>query len=291
MRTLLTLCLLSCLAAALHSGCVPKKKYVALLAARDSLQLAHSLKAQQLAETLDARDSLQQLKERLADALLETTQARDRLQASYDELSATNLDQAERFGKALELKTAELKHQEALLAEREARLSLLEARIAAQQKQQNRLLETLRKALDGYQASQLSLELKDGQVYLSLSDKLLFGSGSAELGQEGKAALKQVAEVLRADTSLHIRVEGHTDTDPIRTSCLADNWDLSVVRATAVVRLLSTGYAIDPRRLTAAGKGAHQPIAPNESRAQKALNRRTELIIAPQLAGLYELLK
>jgi chemotaxis protein MotB len=149
----------------------------------------------------------------------------------------------------------------------------------------------LRNALLGFNSDELSVEIKNGKVYVSMSDKLLFKSGSSAVEAKGKEALKVLAGVLEKNADIDILVEGHTDNVPIKTSIYKDNWDLSVARATSIVRILTGDYKIAPTRLTASGKGEFFPKASNETAEGRAMNRRTEIILSPKLEEIMQLLK
>jgi chemotaxis protein MotB len=125
-------------------------------------------------------------------------------------------------------------------------------------------------------------------VYVAISDKLLFKSGSAKVDEKGKEALGVLAKVLEKNPDLDIVVEGHTDSIPIKTERFADNWDLSVIRATSVVRILCTDFGIPPRQITPSGRGEYFPKAQNDTPENRALNRRTEIIIAPKLGEIFK---
>ena len=172
------------------------------------------------------------------------------------------------------------------LDEREQRVTELEAMVQAKEAQMAQLRQNLNSALLSFSAADLTITEKNGKLYLSLSQNLLFKTGSDKIDFRGQNALKQVADALNANPDIDILVEGHTDTDG--TPSL--NWDLSARRATAVVKLLSD-FGVMPSRMTAAGRGMYMPVAPNDSAANKALNRRTEIILSPKLDQLYELLK
>jgi chemotaxis protein MotB len=148
------------------------------------------------------------------------------------------------------------------------------------------LRTNLNQALLGFTAADMSISEKDGKLYVSLSQNLLFKTGSDQIDFRGKNALKQVAEALNANPDIDIMVEGHTDSD----GAPAANWDLSVRRATAVVKILSD-FGVSPARMTAAGRGLYAPVAPNDSAANKALNRRTDIILSPKLDQLYQMIK
>jgi chemotaxis protein MotB len=166
----------------------------------------------------------------------------------------------------------------------------MKAIISRQDSITKRLNDVLRNALLGFKSDELSVEIKNGKVYVSLSDKLLFKSGSASVEEKGKQALKVLADVLQKNTDIDILIEGHTDNDPIKTAIYKDNWDLSVGRATSIVRILTEEYKVLPKRVTASGKGEFSPKASNETAEGKAKNRRTEIILSPKLDEIMQLL-
>jgi chemotaxis protein MotB len=164
-------------------------------------------------------------------------------------------------------------------------------------KERDELLEALRnkimQALKDFENSGISVYEKDGKIYVSMSDKLLFDTGKWELRKDGKRALTQLADVLKQVTTVDVLVEGHTDSDPIRSSNDTppkDNWELSVLRATEVTRTL-TKENVDPKRITASGHGEFFPIASNADKEGKAKNRRTEIILVPDIKGILEKIK
>lgn len=209
----------------------------------------------------------------------------------YDELSGEKLSQAEQFNLALKQKSQELEEKERLLQEREWALNELKGVIAKQDSITKRLNDILRDALLGFKSDELSVEVKNGKVYVSMSDKLLFKSGSAAVEVKGKEAIKLLADVLDKNQDIDILIEGHTDNVPIKTAVYQDNWDLSVARATSIVRILTGEYKMEPTRLTASGKGEFSPRATNETPEGRALNRRTEIILSPKLDEIMQLLK
>ncbi len=213
------------------------------------------------------------------------------VEKKYNDLASKNLSQSEQFNLALKQKTDELNEKERLLQEREKALNELQQVIARQDSITKRLDDILRNALLGFQTDELSVEIKNGKVYVSMSDKLLFKSGSASVETKGKEAIKVLADVLSKNQDIDILIEGHTDNIPIRTAVYRDNWDLSVGRATSIVRILIDDYKIDPKRLTASGKGEFSPRALNDSPEGRASNRRTEIILSPKLDEIMGLLK
>ncbi len=212
------------------------------------------------------------------------------LESKLSTQQTINYDQADQFGKALQEKSMALQEQERLLQDRERALRELQAIIARKDSVTKKLNEVLRNALLGFNSDELSIEIKDGKVYVSLSDKLLFQSGSAAVEAKGKEALKVLADVLNKNPDIDILVEGHTDNIPIKTAVYKDNWDLSVARATTITRILSDTYSVNAKRLTASGRSEFFPKATNETPEGRAKNRRTEIILSPKLDEILQLL-
>ncbi|WP_372772985.1 flagellar motor protein MotB [Mangrovibacterium sp.] len=209
----------------------------------------------------------------------------------YQDLTDEKLSQSASFNLALQQKSDELSAKEKLILEREAALKELQQVISRQDSVTNRLNNILRDALLSFKSDELSVEIKNGKVYVSMSDKLLFKSGSAAIETKGKEAIKVLADVLDKNRDISILVEGHTDSIPIRTAVYRDNWDLSVARATSIVRILTEEYKITPIRLTASGKGEFSPRDTNTTPEGRARNRRTEIILSPKLDEIMQLLK
>jgi chemotaxis protein MotB len=161
-------------------------------------------------------------------------------------------------------------------------------------RQQSEAVENLRKkmadALVGFSANELSVFTKNGRVYVSMQENLLFPSGSAMLNDKGKSALETVAQALNNNPDINVVVEGHTDSIPIRRS-FEDNWALSVARASSIVRLLTNTYSVDPTRVTASGRSYFDPVDTNSTPEGRQRNRRTEIILAPKLDQIMQLLE
>jgi chemotaxis protein MotB len=201
----------------------------------------------------------------------------------YTDLIKSSMSKTEQLNIAL-------KEKGDLLVAREKKLAELEAIIKRQDSLTNALSDIVKKALLSFNSDELTVEMKNGKVYVSLSDKLLFKSGSADVEEKGLDAIKKLSDVLNKNMEIDVLVEGHTDNKPIKTAVFADNWDLSTARANNIVRLLSGNYAVDPKRLTAAGRGEFQPKANNETAEGRAKNRRTEIILSPKLDELYKII-
>jgi len=249
----------------------------------------------ELCKTLETRDNeivvLKENIESLKGNIAGLNQSITDIERKYNELSGEKLSDAEQFNLALKQKTEELNFKERLLQERERALNELRDVIARQDSITKRLNDVIRNALLGFNSDELSVEVKNGKVYVSMSDKLLFKSGSAAVEAKGKEAIKVLAGVLDKNRDIDILIEGHTDNVPIKTAIYRDNWDLSVARATSIVRILTDEYKIEPTRLTASGKGEFSPRASNETPGSRALNRRTEIILSPKLDEIMQLLK
>ncbi len=178
------------------------------------------------------------------------------------------------------------------LKKREARLKEVEDALHKRDEATNALKDKLQKALLGFQENGLTVEIKNGKVYVSLTDKLLFPSGSIVIDARGKQALEQLAIVLNKEPDINIAVEGHTDDKKvINLGQIKDNWDLSVLRSTSVCRYLTEVEKIDPHRLTATGKSQYQPVDPDNTTEARTKNRRIEIILSPKLDELYNLIK
>jgi chemotaxis protein MotB len=176
------------------------------------------------------------------------------------------------------------------IAEQANRLRILQNLIQTQKDVMSKLKNSISDALMKYKADELTVYIKDGNVYVSLQEKLLFKSGSDVVDPIGVAALKSLAVVLNNTKDINVLIEGHTDNVPIKTKTFKDNWDLSTARATAIVRILTKDNGFDSRRITASGRSDFRPVKPNDTTDGRASNRRTEVILSPDLNELYKLL-
>jgi chemotaxis protein MotB len=176
------------------------------------------------------------------------------------------------------------------IADQANRLKKLQDVIQSQRDVMAKLKNSIADALMNYKTDELSVYIKDGNVYVSLEEKLLFKSGSDTVDPKGKEALKSLAEVLESTNDITVMIEGHTDNVPIKTKQFEDNWDLSTARATSIVRILTKGYGFDSNRITASGRGQFHPVKSNETAEGRAGNRRTEVILSPDMKELYKLL-
>ncbi len=262
------------------SSCVvlSTKKYKSLLAKQDSLNSGWS-EAQTTNETLEQRVKRLQADTASLNAKLASLNDRYRdLDANYTTLRNNSSSEINKLSADLQKREQRLKEVEEVLRKRDEATDQLRAK--------------LQQALLGFTKSGLTVEVKNGKVYVSLTDKLLFPSGSIIIDEKGKQALTQLAGVLKQQSEINIAVEGHTDSQRISNlGQIKDNWDLSVLRSTSVVRFLTDDQKVESVRMTATGKGQFQPLADNATAEGRSRNRRIEIVLSPKLDELYDLIK
>jgi chemotaxis protein MotB len=205
---------------------------------------------------------------------------------------ATREQKLKDYEEALAVRDSTLAAIQRDLIGREQRVGDLEKRLAARDSALNALKSKLNDALFGFTNSGLSITIVNGRVYVSLSNQLLFSTGKTDIDKHGKDALLGLARVLNTQEDLSILVEGHTDKQPVSNlGAIKDNWDLSVMRATEVVRYLAIEGKVEPKRITASGRSEYFHIDPANSSEARAKNRRTEIILIPKLSELFEILE
>lgn len=256
---------------------------------------------------------LENLEEKYSDAIQAKRALKretDALRKSYQDLKKTYDLLASKSSSALEANAKEnrdllsqLEEKETKLMEEGARLRKLQGELSARSKKINdlekliaqkeaamqRLKNAVSNALKGFEGKGLTVVHKNGNVYVSMENKLLFASGSWAVGANGKKAVVELAKVLANNPDIKVLIEGHTDDDPYNGPVIKDNWDLSVKRATAIVRILEHSK-VSPSQITAAGRGEFVPVASNSSSKGKAKNRRIEIILSPNLDEVAKLL-
>ncbi len=232
-------------------------------------------------ELLNKQSELQAGKE------AENRELMKQLQEMKEELQLKE-DQLNDLEKKLNIKRDNLEKLKEELEKREKRVHELEQVISEKDSYMNSLKDAVKEALKGFEGNGLTIEEKNGRLYVSMEAKLLFASGSTAIDQKGKKMLIELAKSLEAEKEIEILVEGHTDTDKINSASIPrNNWELSVLRATAVVQIMQENSEIDPGRLSASGRSEYLPVDPND----KSKNRRIEVIIIPNLDRLYKMLK
>lgn len=318
MRKITRLALVLALAAGM-SSCVSKKVYTELEnkysdLKKENRKLADELdamrqdKAELETQNLSLGEEINRLtaeRNKLRNDLATSDKNLQTLQASYkaleknsDEALQSNmnknrelLSQLEAKEKALAAEQARLDKLRSELESSSRRLDELESMMAAKDASMRKLKETLSKALNSFEGKGLTVQQKNGKVYVSMENKLLFSSGSWAVGAEGRRAVVEVGKVLAANPDISVLIEGHTDDDAYQGSGpIADNWDLSTKRATAIVTILSENKGINRQNLTAAGRSEYAPLASNNTVDGKAKNRRIEIILTPKLDEISKML-
>ena len=261
----------------LCTSCVTKKKFMlaelAATASKDSLQ----------GLLTDCRNTGNQMSVQIKNLMRDTTKMGNSIR-QYQSMLNVNMTEQEKLNALLNQKKNELN-------ERERTINELQQMINAQNEKVRKLLSSVKDALLGFSSDELTVREKDGKVYVAMSDKLLFQSGSARLDKRGEEALGKLAEVLNKQTDIDVFIEGHTDNKPINTVQFKDNWDLSVIRATSVVRILIKNYNVNPLQIQPSGRGEYMPVDDNETAEGRSKNRRTEIIMDPKLDKLFQMLQ
>ena len=261
----------------LCTSCVTKKKFMlAELAATASKASLQGL-------LTDCRNTGNQMSVQIKNLMRDTTKMGNSIR-QYQSMLNVNMTEQEKLNALLNQKKNELN-------ERERTINELQQMINAQNEKVRKLLSSVKDALLGFSSDELTVREKDGKVYVAMSDKLLFQSGSARLDKRGEEALGKLAEVLNKQTDIDVFIEGHTDNKPINTVQFKDNWDLSVIRATSVVRILIKNYNVNPLQIQPSGRGEYMPVDDNETAEGRSKNRRTEIIMAPKLDKLFQMLQ
>lgn len=287
-KILLTACCLPFL-----TSCVTRRLYNELDAkyknCAEELERLTGESADLKSQSFDLGTKNQSLQARLDEAVAE----RDKLKIAHDQLQKDYNNLEKNSDQAIKAEIERLNSLKKELDGKSSRVAELESKLAAQDKNLRNLKESLSKALFEFEGKGLTVEQKNGKVYVSMENKLLFPSGSWTVSNEGKIAVGQLAEVLAKNPDISILIEGHTDNDKIVGNLgggITTNWDLSTKRATAIVNIIEQTAGIDKKNLTAAGRSEYAPIASNNSENGKAKNRRIEVILTPKLDEISKML-
>jgi chemotaxis protein MotB len=304
-------------------ACVPARKY------EEADQRAKAMQAEVDAANARARDAVAEMEDLKAKEAMNAKRVNElqrdttvlgnslrQMTGQYDRINALNNELLDKYNKllaghgsenrkllsdlealrldlmnredSLNALGARVAQEQAALADTEARLATLQAELEAKDQAMKALKDRVSAALTGFEGKGLTVEQRNGRVYVSMENKLLFPSGSYAVDAKGRELIIKLAKAVESEKDLNVLVEGHTDTDKVQSGgTMKDNWDLSVMRATSVVRIMQESSRMDPERVTAAGRGEYIPVDP----ADKAKNRRIEVILAPDLEKLYELVK
>jgi chemotaxis protein MotB len=282
-------------------SCVSKKQFTAMQGSKNDLQAQYDKLKLDLAgcerNNSDLQEELSRAKTDLSNRGIELQKERERyslLEEQLRHLQSTNTNLLDRLSDLSVVSKAgaeNIKKSLEAISEQSKYIKDLTSSIQQKDSLNLALVVNLKRSLANINDEDVTVEVKKGVVYISLSDKMLFRSGSAEINPAAEAVLAKIASVANDHKELDILVEGHTDNVPINTSCVADNWDLSTKRATAVVRYLQKKHSIAPSRMTAGGRGEFFPKTTNETVAGRSANRRTEIILLPQLDQFFRLLE
>ncbi|RYY86029.1 MAG: hypothetical protein EOO15_15540 [Chitinophagaceae bacterium] len=269
------------------TSCVSKKKLAAEQAKYGELNTFYTQVQSDLRVCRDSQDAaarrraqlegdLESVRQQLAAAKESNTLMVNQLQS----LSVITASQAESIRKSLE----NINGKDALIQD-------LNRAIQRKDSLNMALVMNLKSALSDVNDQDIEIKVEKSAIFISISDKLLFKSGSYDVTPAAMTVLGKVAQVLNSKPDIDFLVEGHTDNVPISSPGIQDNWDLSTKRATSVVRILQKQFSIDPKRMTAGGRGEYLPLQPNDTPAGKAANRRTRIVILPQLDQFFKLLE
>jgi len=269
-------------------SCVSSKKFKAAQAKIDSLTAANAKLAGDLkncndltANDANQRTALQNQIDALNKQIDFLKQNHDATLKQLQDLSVISGSQAESIKKSLDN-----------IGSKDAYIQNLQAALAHKDSLNMALVMNLKGAIGNMDDKDINIKVEKGVVYIDISDKLLFKSGNWDVNEAAKTVLGKVAMVLKAQPEIEFMVEGHTDNKPYNhPGQLKDNWDLSVKRATSVARILQTQYGLDPSHMTAAGRGEYVPLTSNDTEEGRAANRRTRIVILPQLDQFFKLLE
>jgi chemotaxis protein MotB len=261
------------------SSCVAKRK---LDEANSSIDALKSENATQASKINDLNSSLNTSQSNLTKLENERTLLQQQLDKSKREASSS-LNQ-------LNATQGQVARGNETIADQQKRLAQLQALIDQQKARTEQLRQKIADALVNFNSNELTVRMKDGKVYVSLQESLLFPSGSAKVNPKGKQALSKLAEVLNINGDINVEIEGHTDSIPIRSATYPDNWALSVARSTSIVRILTQDYKVAPSRVEASGRSSYDPIDANSTAQGRQNNRRTEIILEPKLDELMKLI-
>jgi chemotaxis protein MotB len=215
----------------------------------------------------------------LKDQVIDLRKTNDALISSTKEITLLTSKGADNLEKTLES-----------LQERDLKINRLQDAITKKDSVTLAIVSSLKKSV-GIDDPDIEINVEKTVVFISISDKLLFKSGSYTVTEKAYSVLEKVATVINSQPEMDVMIEGHTDATPIKNDVIQDNWDLSTKRATSITRILQSRFAVEPSRLIAAGRSSYVPLAPNDTPANKSKNRRTKIIILPKIGQFFEMLE
>ena len=275
-------------------SCVSSKKFKTAQNEYTLLQTRYTTLQGELNACNDEKANLNRLKTGLENDNASLNGKIDDLNRQLDYLKANNtsaLKQLEDLSVITSAQAESIRKSMENIGAKDAYIQTLQQQMAHKDSLNMALVMNLKGAIGNLDDKDINIKVDKGVVYIDISDKLLFTTGKYEVTSQAKSVLGKVAAVLKNQPDIEFMVEGHTDNVPYRGGVLLDNWDLSVKRATAVVRILEKQYGLDPAKMAAAGRGEYQPIASNDNSSGRAANRRTRIVILPQLDQFFQLLE
>jgi chemotaxis protein MotB len=260
-------------------SCVPTRKFKA---SQEALQSVRNDSAILATKVTDLQSSTEQQRQQISDLNNKIAGLNAKIADLNNQTGQLSTDAAN--------KQSQLSKSQQELADQRQKLEHLQQLMDQQKKATQEIRKKMSDALVGFNSNELTVSVKNGKVYVSLQENLLFPSGSAVVNPKGKLALGKLADVLNKNPDITVNIEGHTDSIPIHGRYI-DNWDLSTARANSIVRVLTTDYKVEPVRVIASGHSQYDPVQSNSTPEGRALNRRTEIILSPNLDELYKLLE
>ncbi|MER2998808.1 OmpA/MotB family protein [Pontibacter populi] len=272
----------------LSSCVVSKKKYDDLMARKNALEVDKASLEEQKSTLEEEKASLENQKAQLEQERADLEKQKAEYQASLQQA----LKEGKTLGENLNMSKSQIDKLSADLKAREQKLAELQRILDEKEKAVKNLRARVSNALLGFNDKDLTVQVRNGKVYISLAEQLLFNSGSTKVDPKGVEALKKLAQVLKEQQDVNVVVEGHTDDVPIArgTVGMQDNWDLSVLRATEITRIL-TQSGVAPERVTPSGRSLYVPLEDAKTKEARQKNRRTEIILTPKLDELFQILE
>lgn len=269
--------LFSVLSVLMFTSCVSKKKYTELEDKQKETQDLLNTATVKLNSCLEDKETKVSYLQDQVSTLKKTNNA---LLTNQGDLATLSKKGAENLERSLES-----------IKEKDLQIKTMRDAINKKDSVTLALVTSLKGALGNINDEDIEINVEKGVVFVSISDKLLFRSGSYQVSNRAREVLGKVATVVKNKPEFEFMVEGHTDADPIKTECFQDNWDLSTKRATSIVRILQNDFGVDPARMTAAGRGEYIPLESNDTAAGKAANRRTRIVVLPKLDQFYSMIE
>lgn len=276
------------------TSCVTKKKFQATVTEKDKIDMALRQTTSDLAECEKKFGKKSSDYDALSEELSKAKLKIDELNKEVDYQKGANgklLDQLSALSVISKEGAESIRKSLETIDKQRGELSELNAQIRSKDSLNLVLVMNLKRSLSDVNDTDVNVKVDKGVVLISLSDNMLYKSGSSEISSKAGAVLEKIAKVINDYKTFDVLIEGNTDNVPIATTCILDNWDLSVKRATSIARALQKSYGVDPSRIIAGGRSEYNAKVPNDTKANKSINRRTEIIIMPKLDEFFKLLE